>query len=100
MLGIEGHGIMTFFLNMEGDGWGQGMGGYACDASSGEKSSNFMVKSIRKILETLEVDTWEELPGKYCRIKRKDGMIVEVGHITKNKWFNIKLAAKAAADMS
>lgn len=70
MLGIEGHGIMTCFLNLNYGCSAQGFGGYSLGGAKG-------VEFLRKILETLEVETWEELKGVHCRVKasflRRDG---------------------------
>lgn len=37
-----------------------------------------------------EVNSWEELKGKYCRVICNDafGKIVEIGNLIKNKWFS------------
>lgn len=90
MLGIENHGCLTFFLHCEGDGWGQGFGGHSCGNGS------FLAEAVRQILETLEVDNWEDLPGKNVRLKscKEDGMLHAIGHITKNKWYDIKEHSK------
>jgi hypothetical protein len=90
MLGIEDHGILTFLIHCEGDGWGQGFGGHICNDSA------FLSEAIRQILETLEVDNWEDLPRKNVRLKRgkEDDMLHAIGHITKNKWYDIKRHGK------
>ena len=44
---------------------------------------------IRETLKVIGVNKWEDLPNKYLRIKITDGIITDIGHITKNKWFNI-----------
>ena len=91
MLGVEDHGIMTCMLHVEGDGWGQGFGGYSFD-SWDEKlkkrvGSSYGIEFIKNILETLEVGKWEQLPGTYVRIENDFGKIYAIGHITKDKWF-------------
>lgn len=45
---------------------------------------------IRETLKVIGVNKWEDLPNKYLRIKITDGVITDIGHITKNKWFNIR----------
>ena len=82
MLGIEDHGMLTYFLHIEGEGWGQGFGGRCCDGA-------FLAESVRKILETLEVDTWEELKGKFVRVLGDDNKLHRIAHITKNKWYDL-----------
>jgi hypothetical protein len=96
-LGIEDHGILTFFLYLEFDGYHQGFGGYALDTYDKENKMRigtaYGTDCILNILKVLEVNKWEDLKGKYVRIKR-DGTwnepITEIGHIVNNKWFNIK----------
>ena len=80
-LGFEDHGILTFYLFLEWEGAGQGFGGYAL----GKAYTTFVIEGI---LKTIEVENWEDLSGKYIRIKRKDGKIIEIGNIIKDKWFN------------
>ena len=87
-LGKEDHGIFTSNITIEFDGRGQGFGGYSLDGKGGKKGSG--IGFISKILDTLEVDSWENLKGTHLRVKREDGLIKEIGHIVKDKWFNPK----------
>lgn len=91
-LGIEDHGFLTFFLYLEGDGWGGGFGGFDC-------SSEFLPEAIKEILEVVEVDSWENLKGKMVRVDEHElGMIPErIGHPIKDKWFYIRKLAKKYA---
>jgi hypothetical protein len=92
MLGIEDHGIMTFFVNIDFGGSGQGFGGYALDGKAGQVGHSKSIQAIRKILQTVDVTQWEDLKGKYVRV-RKDkeygGTIKAIGHIIEDKWFDI-----------
>lgn len=98
MLGREDHGVMTCFLHLEGEGWGQGFGGYCFDEWNQETESRdgtgYAIEFIAAILDTLNVTTWEKLPGTVCRIER-DGRgylpnIVRIGHIYKDQWFCVE----------
>lgn len=86
----DGRGsIPTFWLQMGGDGWGQGFGGY-------KFGGTFTHNCIYGILEALEVESWEALKGTLCRIERTEpfsGSIVKVGHIFKDKWFDLRACA-------
>jgi hypothetical protein len=53
-----GHGSLTFFLNMEFKGTGQGFGGHRIEGP-------YAAKAIKSILDTVGVGSWEELPGKF-----------------------------------
>jgi len=102
MLGMEDHGILTFFLNLKFKGSGQGFGAYAMDSFDLVKKrrigSAFGTDCILQILDTVGVSKWEDLKDKYVRVKR-DGdswgsKIVAIGHIVEDKWFNIEELAK------
>lgn len=96
MLGREDHGIMTFTIFIEFYGGACGIGRYALDEFDPEtQTRKFSAKSmeaVSKVLETVGVDTWEELPGKYIRFKDNGwGSIVhEIGNLIDEKWFNLK----------
>lgn len=86
MLGREDHGILTAFLNLEGNGCGQEFGGWSLDsAGSPDAAAGFW---ISRVLEVVGANEWEGLPGKYVRVVRDRGLIVGIGHITENRWFH------------
>lgn len=89
-LGKEDHGIFTIMLTIQGDGWGQGFGGYNLGNSHGYKSC----KIIKDLLDIFEVNSWNKLEGQFCRVIR-DGNpftspIVKIGNIVKDKWFSFE----------
>lgn len=93
MLGIEDHGIMICYLNLEQDGYGQGFGGYVLDGPYNDttrqrepnKVCGFFIK---RIMETVGVSKWEDLVGKYARVIGEDfGEIHGIGNIIEDKWF-------------
>ena len=95
--GIEDHGIMTFFLHLEWSGCGQGLGGYALDKS--QRGSDERIGfapgfvAIRKILETVGVETWEDLKGQLVRLKIDSlgsSRRPIIGNILEDKWFDLK----------
>jgi hypothetical protein len=94
-LGVEDHGIMTFFVFIEWPGAGCGLGGYALDARENGKpcgGSGHAYQAIRQILETVGVDKWEKLPGTLIRIVHP-GLgrgLTKIGHILDDKWFDIE----------
>lgn len=73
----------TFYINVGGERWGQGIGGF----SLGGEYTDYVLKGI---IKAVGVDNWEDLVGKNVRIKKQDGMIIEIGHILEEKWFNPK----------
>ena len=97
MFGREDHGIMTFMIGINISGGGCcGVGGYAIDGYDREtKSRKFTAKgleAISKILEVVGVDTWEQLKGKYIRVKDNGwgSTVDEIGNLMDDKWFNLR----------
>ena len=97
MLGIEDHGIATFFLYLDyGDSSHQGYGGYGLDEYSEKDKKRhghaYGMEAIIRVLETVGVCKWEDLRGKYIRVRGGGLMskIEAIGHITKNRWLDLK----------
>lgn len=96
-LGREDHGILTFMIFVKfGDGGGCGIGGYVLDErnkDTGERVfSAESMEAVSKILDTVGVDYWEDLKGKYIRVKENGwgSPIDEIGNVLEDKWFNLK----------
>ena len=95
-LGMEDHGLFTCFVIVAGDGWGCGFGGYRLDEydKTAKKSfgTAYGLEFIKRILETLEVENWEDLPGTRLRVDNEGlgGGIRRIGHFMKNRWFDPK----------
>jgi len=86
-LGFEDHGLMTAYLHLEQPGAGQGFGGYRLDAPK-DAPSPMATFFIARVLRTVGVDDWEQLPGKHVRVVGEDfGKILGIGHILEDKWF-------------
>lgn len=94
-LGREDHGIMTFMIFVKTEFYSVGVGGFGLDRYDRENENRVFssagLEAISKILEVVGVDSWEDLPGKYIRIK-DNGLgtpIEEIGNLIEDKWFNI-----------
>lgn len=87
---------MTAWLIVEGEGCNCGFGGYGLDSYDETKKrrvgSSYGMEFIAKILSTVGVEKWEDLKGKYIRVEHEGlgGVIIRIGNITKNIWFNPK----------
>lgn len=105
MLGYEDHGIMTCMIDLDyGDSGHQGFGGYGLDEPKkdekgkhiGRFGSAYGMQFIKEILEVVGVEKWEDLVGKYIRVRFNDesadwgNKIEAIGNITKDKWFSPK----------
>lgn len=91
----EDHGCLTANLFVEGGGWACTFGGYCLDhwfAEAGGHSSSDGYGAIIELMKTLEVESWEELKGKYVRVEIEGwgGHIIRIGHLMKDKWFSFK----------
>lgn len=86
----EDHGCLTADLIIEGNSWGCRYGGYCLDhwyADTGEHYSSDGYGAIIELMKTLEVDSWEELKGKYIRVETEGwgGKVVRIGHLFKDR---------------
>lgn len=92
MLGVEDHGIMTFYLHLDYGGGGQGAGGYCLDEWSEEQNKRvgapFGCDLIRSILDIVGVENWEDLPGKYIRAKADQGKVHAIGNMLNDTWLD------------
>lgn len=83
-LGTEDHGIFTFFINFQFEsGSLQSIGGYCLE--SYENPLNM----IKKILDTFDVKSWEDLKDKQVRVRSVGLAIVSIGHFEKDKWLDV-----------
>jgi len=95
-LGVENHGILSFFLYLDYGGSAQGFGGYALDGpdeNGGRIGSAFGTGIIREILDVLEVKNWEDLKGTPLRAECSLDKIYRIGHLLKDKWVDIEAIA-------
>lgn len=94
-LTMEDHGCLSFWIFLEGAGWGVGYGGY-CIGHGYQGADEFIaangdgLEAMMRIMDVVGVDTWEDLNGKYVRVKTDGKKVGIIGNIMKDKWFNIK----------
>ena len=95
-LTMEDHGVLTFYLTIEGGGIGFGYGGYIIGrgylGANDFEGSAKGVEAMMRIMDTIGVNTWEDLKGKYLRYEDNGwgSCVTKIGHIIENKWFDIK----------
>lgn len=91
------HGCLTFWVYLDGGGWGCGFGGY-CIGTGFLGSDTFKaengngLEAMMRIMDVVGVERWEDLEGKLVRCKVESsgsGPVDEIGNIIKDKWFNI-----------
>jgi len=100
-LGFEDHGILTFFIECEFEqGSRQSFGGFRLDGPAknkdGWKGHAFGIACVRKIIETVGVEKWEDLKGRYLRIKKNgyNEPIEEIANIMEDNWFSCRELSK------
>ena len=95
-LTMEDWGCLTFYITLDGGGWGCNYGGY-CIGKGYLGAKNFQgsaagLEVLMRIMDIVGVEKWEELKGKYCRVKTEGwgGTIQAIGNILKDEWFDVK----------
>lgn len=90
--------FISFFITVKGNGFGVTLGGYAighgflgADPQDFEACGEGLV-AMMNIMNVVGVDRWEDLVGKYARVKVGGlGSTVScIGNIIKDEWFDIK----------
>lgn len=80
-LGYEDHGILTFILDLDYGGIGQGAGLHSLDAPIfdnkdkyvGRRGTVYGMEMIRRVIELF--GQWEKLPGKYIEALVEGGVV-------------------------
>ncbi len=94
---LHDRGIMTFWIMLEFGSGEQGFGGYVmdsyCKTSQKRLQTALTGEVVHGILSALELDSWEDLKGKYVRIfvghPGSGQKILGIGHIVKDKFFMV-----------
>ena len=95
-ISMEDHGCLTFGLTLEGNGWGTVYGGYCIGhgylGADHFDGSGKGLEAMMRIMDTVGVEKWEDLKGKYIRVKftRPGYSITKIGNLIKDKWFDIE----------
>lgn len=97
------HGCLTFWVTIQGGGWGVSIGGYSighgylgADEFNGYGPG---LEAMMRIMDVVGVDKWEDLKDKYIRVESNGWgkHITKIGHITSEKWFDIDEFFKSKA---
>ena len=98
------HGCLTFWVTVEGSGFGVSIGGYSIGhgylGASKFDGNGPGLEAMMRIMDTVGVDTWEDLKGKYIRIESNGLMkpVNKIGHLIDDKWFDIDEFFKSKAE--
>ena len=95
---FEDNGCLTFDICFNHQRGYQSMGGYCIghgiineDDEEHITGTKKGTEAMARIMWAVGVESWEDLEGKYCRVKfdEENGRLTSVGHIIKDKWFNL-----------
>lgn len=95
---MSDHGCLTFYVFFDSNAIHCGIGGYCIGHGYlGAKDDVFDATdkglvAMMKIMDTVGVERWEDLDGKYIRIEKPDwgDSCTKIGNIIEDKWFDIK----------
>ena len=88
-LEINDHCCLTFSITLKGSGWGANFGGYNLAFFNGTsfEGSEKGLEALTRIMDVVGVAKWEDIKGHYVRVKQEDRLVVGIGNIIKDKWF-------------
>lgn len=88
-LGIGDHCCFTFSIVLKGLGWGASFGGYNLAFFNGTsfKGSEKGLEALTRIMDVVGVAKWEDIKGHYVRVKQEDRLVVGIGNVIEDKWF-------------
>lgn len=95
-ISMADHGVLSISFGVIGDGWGCNIGqwvnGHGYLGANNWKGNGSAIVAMMKIMDTVGVEKWEDLPGKLIRVKidRLSSPIDEIGNIIEDKWFNLR----------
>lgn len=96
-ISMADHGCLTFYLGLEGKGWILGGYGGYCIGHGYLGADNFDASgagliAMMRIMDTVGVEKWEDLNGKYVRVEDTGfgNRITKIGNLIEDKWFDIK----------
>lgn len=86
------HGVMTVFLVLTYKGEGQQFGGYALDGPYNNElkrreANRALGYFLARVMEVLEVDTWEKVAGLPVRVNADANEVVGIGNFLSENWF-------------
>lgn len=88
-LGIGDPCCLTFSITLKGSGWGASFGGYNLAFFNGTsfEGSEKGLEALTRIMDVVGVAKWEDIKGHYVRVKQEDRLVVGIGNIIEDKWF-------------
>lgn len=95
-ISMADHGLLTFTIFVKGHSWGCSLGNYVNGVghlgAKEWKGNGSAIVAMMKIMDTVGVEKWEDLEGKYVRVKSEGwGSTMHcIGNLIEDKWFDLK----------
>lgn len=93
-LTMADHCCLTYYLGLDMGGTKCSYGGLCIGhgylGADEFEGSPYGLEAMMRIMDTVGVDRWEDMKGKYCRVV-SDGwgsVVHTIGHIIEDKWFD------------
>ncbi len=90
-LGME-RGILTSYVFLDYGNSAQGFGGYVLHSVNrkgfNSTPGNYAGHFITRVLDIVDVESWDQLKGKTVRVQSESSKIHAIGNIIKDNWFN------------
>lgn len=95
-ISMADHGLLTFTIFVKGRSWSCSLGNYMNGVghlgAKEWKGNGSAIVAMMKIMDTVGVEKWEDLEGKYVRVKSEGwgGTMHGIGNLIEDKWFDLK----------
>lgn len=95
-LTMADHGYLTFNVHVNGGGWGCNIGGYGIGkgylGAKDFEADGAGLEAMMRIMDTVGVDSWEKLKGKYIRVELNGlgSTVSKIGNILNDKWIDLR----------
>lgn len=91
-------GYLRFYVFLEGNGFKGNYGGYVIGhgflgSKEFSAENGYGLVAMMNIMNVVGVENWEDLKGKYCRVKIENGCgdtVKAIGHIINDQWFDMR----------
>jgi hypothetical protein len=82
-------GVLFSYRGVTGSGWGASFGGYNLAFFNGTsfEGSEKGLEALTRIMDVVGVAKWEDIKGHYVRVKQEDRLVVGIGNVIEDKWF-------------
>lgn len=89
-LDISDRGFLTCWIYLDYGGCSQGFGGYVLYLPKSFTHHELLSHAghfIQRSMEVAGAGKWDQMKGKTVRVKVDKGLVIAIGHIVKEDWF-------------